>query len=135
MGNSFNDIKTKPQNFHPKKAVESGFLNCILINSRSLKNKLNELTLLLLSETYDILFFVETWLNDTVSDGILCTSTVYNVFRCDRLEKSGGGVAIFYKKALKINIIENIIVCQEVLICDLISTCKQKITYFVLQAS
>jgi len=71
----------KENSFHDKK---SDFLNCILFNSRSVKNKLNELKLLLLSEIDDLMFIVETWLNDTVSDGILSSSTVYNVFWCDR---------------------------------------------------
>ena len=58
---------------------------------------------LLFSELYDIIFVTESWLNDTVSDGILCASTVYQVFRCDRQDKIGGGVATFRKKYLHDN--------------------------------
>ena len=85
----------------------NSFLNCILINARSLKNKINEFRALLFSELYDFIFVTESWLNDTVSDGILCASTVYHVFRCDRKDKIGGGVAIFCKNYLNVNTIEN----------------------------
>ena len=83
-----------------------------------------------MSGLYDIVFCTESWLNETVSDGILCASTDYNVFRCDRLVKIGGGVAIFSKKnhnLCKIEIDSHL----EVLICDLITSCKQK-TRFML---
>ena len=85
---------------------------------------------LLLSGLYDLIFCTETWLNETVSDDILCSSTDYNVFRNDRFDRVGGGVAIFCKNSLRVCKTE-IMTVSELLICDLITTSKQKIRFIL----
>ena len=77
-------------------------LSSLLINARSLKNKIADLHYLLYGENnnYDIISFCETWLNNTVSDSMLDPHNRFNVFRCDRVGKGGGGVCVFINRSL-----------------------------------
>ena len=88
-------------NFVDVQARDKG-LTIYYLNSRSLCNKMKELELLLKSEIYDFILICETWLNSNISDAELLTGSVYNIIRCDRTQKSGGGVAVFYKNIYKI---------------------------------
>jgi len=72
-----------------------------LFNARSLANKLDNLTVLLKLQLYDLIFVTESWLNPTLSDALLSNSTDYTVFRKDRSD-GYGGVAIFAKISLKV---------------------------------
>ena len=82
-------------------------LTCSLINARSLANKLPELHCLLYSSQSqsDIYFVTETWLNGTISDGILDPQNLYCILRHDRADHRGGGVCAFIRRNLKMNII------------------------------
>jgi exonuclease III len=77
-------------------SVEPRFINCCLINARSLKNKLNDLHEFIYSERPDILCVTETWLNASVSDSLIVQDTGYGVCRQDRQHTEGGGVCILY---------------------------------------
>ena len=43
----------------------------LLLNVRSLRNKINDLSALLLMDSFDIVAMTETWLNDDFSDSEL----------------------------------------------------------------
>ena len=64
---------------------------CVLINSRSLKNKLCDFNHLL-SDEYLAVSVTESWLNTSVTNAMIDTSGRYNVHRSDRQSKLGGGV-------------------------------------------
>ena len=49
----------------------NGFINCLLVNVRSLRNKIDDLSVLLLMDSFDVVAMTETWLNDDFSDSEL----------------------------------------------------------------
>jgi hypothetical protein len=73
---------------------QSEVLHCILINARSVVNKLPDLYTLLYDFMYDCVFVTESWLQTHHTDGLLDPEGRYNVFRCDRNNQIGGGVCI-----------------------------------------
>ena len=85
----------------PVLVFDNGFyLNCFYFNSRSILNKLSDLSLLQ-RENFDIIVISETWLNDSVSDALLSLGSAFNVFRSDRIDGfMGGGVAILARKGI-----------------------------------
>lgn len=78
--------------------VGGGVYQCILFNSRSIKNKLNDLHQLLHCSKPAIVCITETWLNDSVPNQLLTDNSGYNIIRKDRVNNvsHGGGVAILY---------------------------------------
>jgi len=66
---------------------------CVLLNARSLNNKLPEFHKLL-SDNLSILFITESWLTDSVTNGMLDCSHSYNIYRKDRPHKQRGGGVI-----------------------------------------
>ena len=83
-----------------------GSLKGILINARSINNKLSNLKALLHIEKPDLLAVTETWLSDFVLDAELQVPG-YNFFRKDRKGRRGGGVLLFIKDDLKVEHLEN----------------------------
>jgi len=81
------------------------FLNCYLVNARSVCNKLNELNHLLVTNVIDILFITETWLNDSYKSSLLVDPTCYSVLRKDR-PTDGGGVCAIIKSGIDFLAIE-----------------------------
>ena len=70
-------------------------LSCVYFNARSLKNKLVDLHCVLYNDPKpDICFITESWLNSTVTNAMLDPHNEFNIFRYDRINKSGGGVVI-----------------------------------------
>ena len=84
----------------PKGVLVNGILNCYYANAKSLKNKLADLHDVLYDNrvSYDCLFFTESWLCNSMSDGILDPQNNYFVIRKDRLAGTGGGVCAFVSK-------------------------------------
>ncbi|MCP4491464.1 MAG: endonuclease/exonuclease/phosphatase family protein, partial [Gammaproteobacteria bacterium] len=76
------------------------FLRCIYFNARSLCNKFGSLRGLLATHEFDVVLVVETWLSNTILDSQLLSLLPYNVIRCDRKGRRGGGVAVFFKNEL-----------------------------------
>ena len=70
-------------------------LNIFYSNARSLNNNMEELEAKGDSEEYDIVTVSETWFKEESN----CTTGLegYKVYRCDRKERIGGGVAIWVK--------------------------------------
>ena len=85
---------------NPHRANKSDVLKCTLINARSICNKLPELYYLLYANDYDILLFTESWLNTNIPDSLLDPENKYALFRCDRINSTGGGVCAFVAKHL-----------------------------------
>ncbi len=72
-------------------------------NARSLRNKLHELHDVLSGASgnyYDVICVSETWLNESIIDQTVVAGYPYNVFRCDRINRLGGGCAIFVSQLL-----------------------------------
>jgi len=78
-------------------------LSCCLFNGQSIKakSKLHELKIMLKSANCSIYCVTETWLDDTVTDCMLCDGTDFSVVRRDRQRREGGGVCIFVRKNLQ----------------------------------
>ena len=71
-------------------------------NARSLRNKTIVLEMLLSHANYDVLPIVETYLSesDTSAKCLVGSGGRYDLFRYDRDNRKGGGVAIFCKRVL-----------------------------------
>ena len=68
----------------------------VLLNARSINNKLCELHQLIYDSNLEFVFITETWLNDDVTDSMLDPYDRFYVFRRDRIGRSGGGCVCFY---------------------------------------
>lgn len=94
--------------------------NCIYLNIRSLRNKLDEILLFLASfnKTIHILILVETWLHE--SEKSITNLPSYNSIHSVRTDKLGGGVSIFVKDNLIFNsVYENVLDNNNILIISL----------------
>ena len=71
-------------------------------NTRSMRNKVNAIEMLLNAISYDIISFVETYLsnNDSSARFLAGCGDVYHLVRCDRTSRTGGGVAVYCKRFL-----------------------------------
>lgn len=68
-------------------------LSIVYQNVRGLNSKLSSLFLQSFGFNFDVIVFTETWLRENIHNSeILCLN--YQIFRCDRLNKTGGGVLI-----------------------------------------
>lgn len=74
---------------------KQGFQFCH-INAQSLKPKIDEFRLIFESSNMDVICVSETWLNESIPNGLISLHG-YKVFRSDRLVGGGGGVAIYVK--------------------------------------
>ena len=87
-----------------------------------MKNK-NALLYLLAQYSYDLIALTETWLHESIITPLFLDkwSSHYDVLRCDRLEKKGGGVAFLVRKSLCPNLIlnESLVNGYELLCCDI----------------
>ena len=64
-------------------------LNVLLLNARSLVNKVNELEIQIASHNSDVTFVMETWLADQVPDeAVNCSGQ--NIIRKDQPNGKGG---------------------------------------------
>ena len=62
-------------------------LNCALLNSRSLCNKIVEFQGLVYGNNLDVVAVTETWLHDGYFDGEILSSSLYTIFQKDRVGK------------------------------------------------
>ena len=95
---------------------------------RSLINKVDEINVLASQYKPDFFFFSESWLNDRIPD-ICVNVSGYCIYRCDRINKRGGGVCVFYKNDITINPIElSHGICSEIdILCF-----KSNSTFFIV---
>ena len=73
--------------------VHNNFPNVLVLNARSIRNKVSDLQTLLLTDSFDIVAMTETWLHRNYQDREL-QHDEYNVYRKDRNNQRGGGVLI-----------------------------------------
>ena len=108
-------------------------LNCLLINSRSLCNKLVEFQGLVYGNDLDLIAVTETWLQDDILDNEILSEKTYSIFRKDREgNRRGGGVTL----SVKANILAYRragleLIDSEILICELLPSNGFKITVCV----
>ena len=96
----------------------NGFSKCLLLNSRSIGNKINDLSALMLMDSFDIVALTETWLDSDFDDRHLYLDS-YNIFRRDRCGQLGGGVLIATKLHLPCVRRYDLEVDAEMLACEL----------------
>ena len=82
------------------------FVDCLLINARSINNKLSDLHALLDTVKPGCTFVVESWLSDSIPDTMLINTNQYHVFRRDRTSSTGGGVCAFVDKKFTVYEVE-----------------------------
>ena len=73
---------------------------CCYFNAQSVVNKLCELHNILYTNSSDCIFITESWLHDSISNGLLDPKTEYNVYRKDRDGKRGGGICALINKSI-----------------------------------
>ena len=83
-------------NFSPSIGRDKHSLDCIVLNARSLRNKLLDFQSVVYAGKFDIVTVSETWLDDTVFDHEILP-TGYTIFRKDRVDRRGGGVLMAFK--------------------------------------
>lgn len=75
------------------------------LNIRSLLNKHDDLKEYILTQSFDIFSLSETWLTDNISD-FMINIPGYTIYRQDRINGRGGGVAIYVRNTANITNIE-----------------------------
>ena len=83
--------------------------NIVYFNARSLANKFDALAGLLKKNYYDCVFITETWLNSSHLTSAILDTTEYYMYRSDRINRVGGGVAIIVKRHLTSKIVQLIV--------------------------
>ncbi len=73
-------------------------LSIMHINIQSIKPKLDILEIE--AQPYDVLIFTETWLSPAISCDDLLIPNFRPPYRCDRIGRLGGGVAIYVRDGL-----------------------------------
>ena len=108
QGNSVrNDDKTKlDREFKTKRGKgrtqNTTNLNVYYANSRSIRNKMDDIRALVCTEKIDIIAFTETWINlDTRELPVEYQIAGYKLFHTDRQTRKGGGVEIYVRDNLK----------------------------------
>ena len=85
-----------PLDYFPRSS--NGFINCLLLNVRSLRNKINDLSALFLMDSFDVV--AEAWLNDDFSDSDLMDTII---FRFDTANPRGSVVLLAINSRLSCN--------------------------------
>ena len=75
------------------------FPKCLVLNARSLRNKVLDLQALLLVDIFDVVAITETWLDSNFGDHELLMDG-FNIFRKDRHIQRGGGVLLAVRNHL-----------------------------------
>ena len=84
------------------KSVVKTSLKALCVDARSIRNKVDELNVQIVINEYDIVGITETWLQG--DQGWELNIQGYSIFRRDRQERKGGGVALLVRE--EINAIE-----------------------------
>ena len=103
---------------------------CYLANVRSIVNKLSELEYILSQNKYDLLALTESFLKKDIADSVLLGNlkSMYVIYRCDRINRVGGGVALLCHSSLstvRLNLTEH--ADFEIVAVDIYS--KEKLRY------
>ena len=95
-------VRLMPSSRKPRRSKTSFQLSVLLSNLRSIRNKLDEVQLLLSDTMPDVAVFCESWLDNTVPDSYVKLPH-YDVIRKDR-EQHGGGILTYIKNDLKFDL-------------------------------
>jgi len=80
--------------------------NFVLLNARSVNNKLPELYNLIYSMHYSVIIVTESWLRSSTPDGLLDPNNQFTIIRCDRQAViAAGGVCVFVSKLYNVAVI------------------------------
>ena len=72
-------------------------------NTRSIINRIDELAILLKEHGIDVAAKTETWLKTSIPESIISVEG-YNVIRRDRVDKIGGGVALYIRDGQNVSV-------------------------------
>lgn len=92
----------KTGNNYGSKTKITTSIKCLLLNARSIMNKLEELELFASEEKFDILAITETWLTENIVNSEVSLEG-YTMLRRDRKDPNkirGGGVALYVKNEI-----------------------------------
>ena len=104
-------------------------LTVLLINARSLKNKLRDFQTMVYSRDSDIIVVCETWLTSFMFDKEILPSG-YDIYRRDRLnDKRGGGVLIAIKSNIKSKRCWHLESACEIIVCEIQGVPKKTKNY------
>ncbi|KAJ1210157.1 hypothetical protein NDU88_005525 [Pleurodeles waltl] len=93
----------RPNTAPTKPSPSNKHLMCILLNTRSVHRHAVELWNLLDSTAPDIAFLTETWMNaSSAPDVAIAVPEGYKITRRDRVNQTGGGIAIIHKNTIRI---------------------------------
>lgn len=108
---SYNNLNVNHNLNMSEKLVSANGMNILYFNSRSLRNKIIEVELLLskYNETIHCFVITETWLDDTETD--FYNFQNYNAYHSVR-DKRGGGAAIYCHKTLNSSLISSEIILE-----------------------
>ena len=102
INNPINDLNIK--NIVLKSAFKENCFNFIHINPGSLKPHLGELRLIVQNTAVHAIAVSETWFSEKTNNNLVAIND-FSLFRHDRLNKRGGGVAIYLRNGIKSRII------------------------------
>ena len=82
-------------------------LNILLLNARSLRNKIDELKALINTEEYDVIGVTETWTKTSSTDFTTeFDISGYNKILKERINNKGGGVILYFRNSQNVEEIE-----------------------------
>lgn len=89
----------RTQGHHGPLPIHTRSLVSLFINIQSLAWKQDKLSSFLEDADSDIVVLTETWLHPDISNNeLFFFASTYNMYRCDRLNRWGGGVLVAIKK-------------------------------------
>ena len=91
-------------------------LKCFFTNAQSISSKMKELKCHVANDDYDLIGIAESWLHEDIFNAEIQLPG-YQLFRVDRKDRRGGGVALLAKDNLDILIKEDIITVNTMKAC------------------
>ena len=84
---------------------------CALANVQSIQTKSHQVKDYIIDHDVDIFFITETWVPDNLRDAMILSAATppgFAYLSFSRLNRRGGGIAVFHKKCLKINLLKEL---------------------------
>ena len=81
---------------------------CALVNFQSIQTKSHLVNDYIIDHDIGIFFITETWVHDNLRDALILSAATppgFAYLSFPRLNRRGGGIAVFHKKCLKINLL------------------------------
>ena len=90
-----------PQSPPQRTSTSSGLLHVAHVNICSLRNKVTDISELLIEHNIDIIAITETWLDSSITDSSVHIPQ-FTLYRHDRQTGRGGGVCFYVRDSLKV---------------------------------